>query len=154
MSHTSTVKWAFLNKRTQFRLKPAHTLVVETWKVFIPIFHVPYLWKRDDRNLKDYHIWQSSNVKLFSAQRSRETAKLLQIFELMKAMFNCGGNTRQRLASVRHHEGNSLDNFLKIMMQSSRFFRETQHWNVCELLPTSQGGDKEGQIFEHSSKSF
>jgi hypothetical protein len=26
------------------------------------------LWKRDARNLKDYHIWQSSNVKLFGIQ--------------------------------------------------------------------------------------
>jgi hypothetical protein len=65
MSHTSTVKRAFLNKRAQSRLKPASTLVVETWKVLIPICRVPWLWKRDARNLKDYHIWQSSNMKLF-----------------------------------------------------------------------------------------
>jgi D-aminopeptidase len=37
MSHTSTVKRAFLNKRAQSHLKPAHALVVETWKVLIPI---------------------------------------------------------------------------------------------------------------------
>ena len=65
MSHTSTVKRAFLNKRAQSRLRPASALVVETWKVLIPIWRVPWLWKRDARNLKDYHIWQSSNVKLF-----------------------------------------------------------------------------------------
>jgi hypothetical protein len=41
MSHTGTVKWAFLNKRVQSRLKPARTLVVETWKVLIPICRVP-----------------------------------------------------------------------------------------------------------------
>jgi hypothetical protein len=56
----------------------------------------------------------------------RETAKPLQFLELMKAMFNCGGNTRQRSAGVRCHEGNSLDprkdDFLKLMMQSSLFF--------------------------------
>jgi hypothetical protein len=45
----------------------------------------------------------------------------------MKATFNCGGNTRQRSAGMRHHEGNSLDprkdDFLKLMMQSSGFFK-------------------------------
>jgi hypothetical protein len=30
--------------------------------------------KRDARYLKDYHIQQSSNIKLFGAQRRRETA--------------------------------------------------------------------------------
>ena len=122
MSHTSTVKRNFLDKRALSRLKPA---VVEAWKVLIPICCVPYLWKRDARNLKDYHIRQSSNVKLFGAQRKRETAKSLQFLELMNATFDCGGNTRQRSAGVRCHEGNSLDpkrdDFLKLMMQSSRF---------------------------------
>jgi hypothetical protein len=80
---------------------------------------------RDARNLKGYHIRLSSNVKLFGAQRRRETAKPLEFLELMKATFNCGGNTTQRSAGVRRHEGNSVnprkDNFLKLMMQSSRF---------------------------------
>ena len=65
MSHTGTVKRAFLNKREQSCLKPARALVVETWKVPIPICRVPQLWKRDARNLKDYNVRQSSNVKLF-----------------------------------------------------------------------------------------
>jgi len=43
---------------------------------------------------KGYHIQQSSNMKLFGAQRRRETAKPLQFLELMKAKFDCGGNTR------------------------------------------------------------
>jgi len=34
------------------------------------------------------------------------------------------------------------------------FSRETQDWTVYELWSTSRGGDKEGHIFEHSSKSF
>jgi hypothetical protein len=34
----------------------------------------------------------SSNVKLFDVQRRMETAKPLQFLELMKAMFDCGGN--------------------------------------------------------------
>jgi hypothetical protein len=43
-------------------------------------------------------IQQSSNVKLFSAQRRRETAKLLQFLELFKAMFDCGGNTKAAIS--------------------------------------------------------
>jgi hypothetical protein len=49
-----------------------------------------------------------------------ETAKPLQFLEFVKATFDCGGNTRQRSAGVRRHEGNSLDprkdDFLKLMM--------------------------------------
>jgi hypothetical protein len=41
MSHTGTVKRAFLNKCAQSRLKPTRTFVVETWKVFITIRRVP-----------------------------------------------------------------------------------------------------------------
>jgi hypothetical protein len=67
-------------------------------------------------------------VKLFGVQRGRETANPLQFLELMKAKFDCGGNTRQRSAGVRHHEGNSLDprkdDFLKLMMQSSHFLKK------------------------------
>jgi hypothetical protein len=66
-------------------------------------------------------------VKLFGVPRRRETAKPLQFLELMKAMFDCGRNRRQQSVSVRCHEGNSLDprkdDFLKLMMQSSRFFK-------------------------------
>jgi hypothetical protein len=75
-------------------------------------------------------------MKLFRAQRRRETAKLLQFLEFMKATFDCGGNTRQQSAGVRRHEGNSVDptkdDFLKLMMQSSHFSREIQDWTVCE----------------------
>jgi hypothetical protein len=106
MIHTGTMKQAFLNKRAQSCPKQARPLVA--------------------RNLRDYHIWESSNVKLFGAQR-RETAKPMQFLELLKASFNCGGNTIQRSAGVKRHEGNSVDprkdNFLKLMMQSSRFFK-------------------------------
>jgi hypothetical protein len=41
MKPTGTVKRAFLNKRAQYRLKPAGALVVEMWKVFITICHLP-----------------------------------------------------------------------------------------------------------------
>jgi hypothetical protein len=34
-------EWAFLNKRAQSRLKPAHTLVIETWEALISISRVP-----------------------------------------------------------------------------------------------------------------
>jgi hypothetical protein len=76
---------------------------------------------------KRHHIRQSSDVKLFGVQRRRETAKPLQFLELMKALFDCSGDTRQGSAGVRHHKGNSLDSrkddLLKLMMQSSRFFK-------------------------------
>jgi hypothetical protein len=52
---------------------------------------------------------------------------MLQFLELMKARFDCGGNTTQQSTGVRSHDGNALDprkdNFLKLMMQSSRFFK-------------------------------
>jgi len=41
MSHTGTVKRAFLNKRARSHLKRARTLVVETWKLLILICRVP-----------------------------------------------------------------------------------------------------------------
>jgi hypothetical protein len=66
-------------------------------------------------------------VKLFGVQRRRETAKPLQFLELIKATFDCGRNTRQQLAGVRHHKGHLLnprkEDFLTLMMQSS-FFQE------------------------------
>jgi len=69
-------------------------------------------------------------VKLFGAQRIRETAKPLQFLELMKATFDCGGNTRQRSAGVKRHERNSLDprkdDFLKLIMQSSPSFKRDE----------------------------
>jgi hypothetical protein len=33
----------------------------------VPICHVLQLWKRDAKNIKDYHTQQSSNMKLFGA---------------------------------------------------------------------------------------
>jgi hypothetical protein len=41
MSHTGTVRRAFLNKRAQSHLKPARAFVVEMWEVLGPICHVP-----------------------------------------------------------------------------------------------------------------
>jgi hypothetical protein len=100
------------------------------------------------------------NLKLFSAQRIREIVKPLQFLELMKATFDCGGNTWQQSVGVRCHEGNSLDprknNFLKLMMHFSLhvFSRQTQDWMLCELLSTSRGGDKEGQILNVPQSCF
>jgi hypothetical protein len=34
------------------------------------------------------------------------------------------------------------------------FSREMQDWTVCESWSTLRGGDKEGRVFEHSSKLF
>jgi hypothetical protein len=110
MSHTSTVKPAFLKKHAQSHLKPADT-IVKVWEV-----------QRDARNLEDNHTQHNSNIKLVGAQRRRETAQLLQYSELMKATFDCIGNTERIPVSVRCHERNSLDSrendFLKLIMQS------------------------------------
>jgi hypothetical protein len=67
MSHTGTWKWAVLNKRVQSHLKPACAVVVKAWEALDPICLVSSLWKRDTRNLNDYHTRQSSNFKLFGA---------------------------------------------------------------------------------------
>jgi hypothetical protein len=52
--------------------------------------------------------------------------KAAAIFGVNKATFDCSGNTTQRSAGMRRHKGNSLDprndDFLKLIMQSSRFF--------------------------------
>jgi hypothetical protein len=64
-------------------------------------------------------------VKLFTAQRRRETTKLLQFLESMKVTSGYDRNTRQQSVSVRCHERNSLDPrknyFLKLMIESPRF---------------------------------
>jgi hypothetical protein len=81
---------------------------------------------------------QRSNVKLFGVQGRRETAKPLPVLELMKAVFSCDGNTRQLSATVRCFRRNSLDpikdSFLKLMMQSSRFFKIRKTGMKCVLL--------------------
>jgi hypothetical protein len=41
LSHTGTVKQAFLNKRAKSRLKPARALVVEMWNVLTSTCCVP-----------------------------------------------------------------------------------------------------------------
>jgi hypothetical protein len=41
-------------------------------------------------------------VKLFAAQRRRETAKLLQFLELIRATFNFGGNAMQGITKEIH----------------------------------------------------
>jgi hypothetical protein len=64
---------------------------------------------------------------LIRCTEEKWNAKLLQFLELINATFDCGGNATQRSAGVRRHEGNSVDprkdNFLKLMMQSSCFFK-------------------------------
>jgi len=57
--------------------------------------------------------------------------RVVKFLDLMKATFDCGGNTRQWSAGVRRQERNSLDSrkedFLKLMTQSSRpFMRDTR----------------------------
>jgi len=127
-------------------------------RLFVPICHVPYLWKRDARNLKDYHIRQSSNVKLFGAQRIRETAKPLQFLELMKASWSVAEiqGRDQRVWGVTKGIHWTLERTISWNWWGSLHVlsREMQDWTVRELWSTSRRGDKKGQIFEHSLKSF
>jgi hypothetical protein len=45
---------------------------------------------------------------LSGMERRREIMKLLQLLEMMIAIFSFGMNTRQQSVSVRHHKRNSL----------------------------------------------
>jgi hypothetical protein len=70
--------------------------------------------------------------------REGETTKPPQFLELMKAMFDCGRNTRQRSAGVRRHDGNSLDprkdDFLKLMLMFFQERRNTELFVNYDLL--------------------
>jgi hypothetical protein len=121
MSHTGTVKRAFLNKHAQSHLKPARALVVESWKVL-------YTVVMEEGCQKSERLPYTAKLKREVIRCAEKgNFKPLQFLELMKATFDCGKNTRQQSVSVRRHEGNSLDprkdDFLKLMMQSSRFFK-------------------------------
>jgi hypothetical protein len=101
-------------------LKLAHAVVVEEWKVLIPICSVSQLWKRDARNLKDYHIWQTSNVKLFGHREGNCMG--IAVFEVEQSNVQLRWKYKAaiRQSGVRCHVGNSLDPrknyFLKIAM--------------------------------------
>jgi hypothetical protein len=76
---------------------------------------------------------QSSNMKLFGAQRRRETAKPLQFLELMETVSDSGGNSRQQSASVRCQKkftGHKEGQFPEICdVVSTLFSNEMQDWN-------------------------
>lgn len=66
-------------------------------------------------------------MKLFGAQRRRETAKPLQILELMKATFDCGGNNAAIggcEASRRKFSGPKKGQFPEIDDAVFKFFQE------------------------------
>jgi hypothetical protein len=79
-------------------------------------------------------------VKLLRAQRRRETTKLLQFLELMKAKFNCSGNTRQRSAgegSRRKFTGTKKERFPEIGDAVFTFFQERRKTGLfvdCDLF--------------------
>jgi hypothetical protein len=47
-------------------------------------------------------------MRVFSAQRGREIAKLLQLLDLMIAAYDWGRNTRQQSANGRHHKTDAV----------------------------------------------
>jgi hypothetical protein len=69
--------------------------------------------------------------------------KASAIFGVDESNINCDRNTRQRSVGVRRHEGNSLDprkdDFLKLMMQSSRFFKRVLIFYGTCLCVCAQG---------------
>ena len=102
------------------------------------------------RNLKDYHIRQSSNVKLFGAQRIRETAAIFGVDESnvrlwrkhKAAISGCE-------ASRKKFTGPKKGRFPEIDDAVFKFFRERRKSGLFvnyDLLRK--------EIFEHSSKSF
>jgi hypothetical protein len=105
-------------------LKPATALIIKTWEVHVPICHIQQLLKSNVTNQKDYHIKQSSNVKLYGAERGNRKPA---------AIFGVNGNVQLWLkhkavfSDCEVHERNSLhllkDDFLKLMMHFSRFFK-------------------------------
>ena len=110
---------------------------------------------------------QKSKKLSYTAKFKREVIRCAEdkghcrataIFGVDESNVSLWRNTRQRSAGVKRHEKNSLDPkkgwFPEIDDAVLTFFPETQDWTVCELWSTSRGGDKKGQIFEHSSKSF
>jgi hypothetical protein len=80
VSHTCTVKQAFLNKRVQSHLKVVRALNVKTLEVLVLICCVPQLWKTDARNLKDYPSYMAKFKH--EMERRRETTKPLQFLPL------------------------------------------------------------------------
>jgi hypothetical protein len=60
--------------------------------------------------------------------------KSLQFWELTKATFGCGRNTRWQSASVTHHERNLLNpGFPEIVDEVFTFFQERCKTGICKI---------------------
>jgi len=159
MSHTGTVKRVFLNKRAQSCLKPARALVVETWKVLIPICCVPQSWKRDTRNLKRLSYTAKFKREVIQCAEEKGNCKAAAISGVDESNVRLWRKHKTAISRCeeawRKFTGPKKGWFPEIDDAVFTFFsRETQDWTVCELWSTLRGGNKEGHIFEHSSKSF
>ena len=98
-------------------------------------------------------------MKLFGAQRIRETVKPLKFLELLKAPFDCGGKTKAAIsgfeASRKKFTGPKKGQFPENDDAFFKFFSERRKtglfvgYNIIH-----KEAIKKGQIFEHSSKSF
>jgi hypothetical protein len=86
----------------------------------------------DARNLKVLYMAKFKR-EVIRCTEEKGNRKATAIFGVDESNVYCGGNTRQRSAGVRRHEGNSLDprkdDLLKLMMQSSCFFKRDARLN-------------------------
>ena len=99
--------------------------------------------------------------KVIRCAEDKGNRKPLQFLELMKATFD-----RLTVAETQGSDQRVWGDTKEIHWTQERTISsnwwcslqvplwETQDWTDCKLWSTSQGVDKKGQIFEHSSKSF
>jgi hypothetical protein len=111
------VKRAFPNNCAQSRLKPARA-VVKSREVVVQTCHVPWLRKRDTRNPKDYYIRQFKRDIVWCPEETgnRKAAVIFVDGNNEAAITECEASQTK---FTRPKEGE----FLKLMMQSSRFFK-------------------------------
>jgi hypothetical protein len=108
MSHSGTVNQAFLNKRTQSRLKSDRALGVETWKV------IPCAEDKGNRKAAAVFGVDESNVRLWRKHNAAISGR--------EAL-------RRKFTGPKKGQCPEVDDAVFALF----FSRETQVWTVCEL---------------------
>ena len=118
----------------------------------IPL-RVRYLWKRDARNLKDYHVRQSSNVKLIRCAEDKGNRKAAAIFGVDESNVRLWRKHKAAFsgceASRKKFTGPKKGRFPQIYDAVFKFFRERRKTGLFVSYDLLRK-----EIFEHSSKSF
>jgi hypothetical protein len=136
------MKWTFLNKHVQYHLKPACTVVVKAWLVLVPICHVPYLWKRDARNLKGLsHManFKCEVVRWVEENENRKATAILGIDESNAQMWwKHKAVISECEASQKKFTGPKKGLFPETDDAIFTFFQETEDWKqlYCIILMT------------------